>query len=274
VTWFRVDDGFPEHPKLEALECQPRLYMAAITVWTIMGADCARRLTDGFVSEARLEKVLHRLGKTARDGASALVSCELWERVEGGWLFHDWADYQPTKADVDASRKGKTARQKRWRDAHVDASTQTSTDASRDAAPTRVSRPVPSQPVPSLGEERADARPPLALARPKPEPTRLLQELEMLVGGEFFKRGQPSQGATREQRLKACERADEAVALGHFPSPQEALAALVRVAVDEGLKAKGKFGFALVQAPFSASSSNGADVVPGITADGRTEHAW
>lgn len=30
-----VGDGFPEHPKLEALERCPKLYMAAITVWTL-----------------------------------------------------------------------------------------------------------------------------------------------------------------------------------------------------------------------------------------------
>lgn len=146
MTWFRVDDGFPEHPKLEELEREPRLYMAAITVWTIMGADCARRLTDGFVSSARLEKVLHRLGKSAADGAKALVACGLWTAVDGGWMYHDWADYQPTKADVDASRKAKTERQRRWRGTRVDASTDKSTPASVDDAPARVSRPSPSRP--------------------------------------------------------------------------------------------------------------------------------
>lgn len=162
MTWFRVDDGFPEHPKVEALEADPRRYMAAITVWTVMGADCARRLTDGFVSPARLTKVLHHLGKAATDGASALVAVGIWDVVDGGWKFHDWDEYQPTKAYVDASRKAKTERQRRWRGGRVDASTAMSTSSSTsssvdepgDAAHARVSRPVPTQPIPTKESAR------------------------------------------------------------------------------------------------------------------------
>jgi hypothetical protein len=151
MSWFRVDDGFPEHPKVEGLERNPKLYMAAITVWTMMGADCARRLTDGFVSVSRLEKVLCRLGKSARNGATALVDCGLWRVVDGGWQYHDWQEYQPTKADVDALRQSKTERQRRWRGRAVDASTQPTTGASRDDALVRAS-PIPSHPIPSQRE--------------------------------------------------------------------------------------------------------------------------
>jgi hypothetical protein len=170
MPWFRVDDGFPEHPKLEILEREPRKYMAAITVWTIMGADCCRRLTDGFVSSVRLEKVLGRLGKAALDGATALVQCSLWESAEGGWRFKNWNEYQPSKSDVDASRTARNARQRRWRSQHGDtshnASTTPSTNASHnastnapvDAHPARVSHPIPSHPIP--GEARAVARAP------------------------------------------------------------------------------------------------------------------
>jgi hypothetical protein len=179
MTWFRVDDGFPEHPKLEEMERKPNTYMSAITVWTIMGADCARRLTDGYVSAARLDKVLFRLGKAARRGAAALVSAGLWREVEGGWQYHDWNDYQPIKADVEAQRRSKTERQRRWRDGRVDASTESSTalstrtsrDASRDGpvegAPTRAS-PVPSRPVPERKREGAGAL--SARARPSASP--------------------------------------------------------------------------------------------------------
>jgi len=188
MTWFRIDDGFPEHPKLEVLESQPRLYMAAITVWTVMGADCARRLTDGFVSLTRLEKVLHRLGKDAKQGAQALVTCGLWEHDGDGWRYHDWADYQPKKTDVDAARRHKAARQKRWRDAHVDASTRPSVDASRDGtvegAHARVSRPSPSQPVPTVRER---ARAPAVLDRQA--------ESERVVRQEFAQRFEAAEGS-------------------------------------------------------------------------------
>jgi len=189
--WFKVDDGFPEHPKLEELEHEPRLYMAAITVWTIMGADCARRLTDGFVSHARLDKVLFRIGKAARDGARALVSCGLWVEVEGGWSYHDWHDYQPTKSDVGASRRTKAERQRRWRSKHVDASTDASTNAatttSRDAGeasrtrsaypdPTRPDPDPPVVPQPESGVHEVP-RPDDSLARARRYYSELLEDL-------------------------------------------------------------------------------------------------
>jgi len=115
VPWFKVDDGMPEHPKLEVIEGDPARYMAAITVWTIMGADCARRLTDGFVSTARLGKVLGFLGRAANDGADALVEARLWDATEGGWRFHAWNEYQPSKEDVEQERKASADRVRKWR---------------------------------------------------------------------------------------------------------------------------------------------------------------
>lgn len=190
MTWFRVDDGFPEHPKLEELEHEPARYMAAVTVWTIMGADCARRLTDGIVTVARLTKVLHRLGKHALIGAEALCGTGLWEKHASGWRFHDWRDYQPSRADVKKARRQKTERQRRWRngkdaptgeprdghvgesvDAFVDASTQRLGDAPRDAAeviaPARAS-PDPTRPDPSPESKSARGR--ASHTQPLPEP--------------------------------------------------------------------------------------------------------
>jgi hypothetical protein len=140
VPWFNVDDGFPEHPKLEKLEGEPLKYMAASTVWLMMGADCTRRLTDGVVSVQRLRKVLHHLGKHALLGAEALVLIGLWERHVEGFRYHDWREYQQSRAEVKRKRRLKTERQRRWRDS-VDAPSGHSRDA----------------PVGALGGARVDA---------------------------------------------------------------------------------------------------------------------
>lgn len=263
MTWFRVDDGFPEHPKLEALEADPRRYMAAITVWTIMGADCSRRLTDGYVSRARLEKVLFRLGKAALEGAAALVACELWESVEGGWKYHDWHDYQPRKADVDASRQAKTERQRRWRDGRVDgrvdkrvdASTQRRVDdprdAAGDAAPVRAS-PDPSRPDPSRSPltpqgAGADSEPDPEPDRP-PEPGRLRFELEELVRAEFAARDVTSQKASPGQWLDGCKTVQEALGMRLYPDARSAMQAFAGKLVDAvAAKKPPSLGLALQQ---------------------------
>jgi hypothetical protein len=87
MTWFKVDDSFYEHPK--AFDASD----AAIALWLRAGTWSARNLTDGFVPTG----MLARLSETGTAAAGELVARGLWRRVRGGHLFHDWADYQPTR---------------------------------------------------------------------------------------------------------------------------------------------------------------------------------
>jgi hypothetical protein len=181
MTWFRVDDTFPQHVKLEELEGDAVEHALAIAAWTLIGADCAARRTDGRFTERRITRVLPWPAKLCDKARDALLRIGLWERDGDSLRFHDWEDYQPTKAELDADRKLATERQKRWREKRrqsraVDAST----NALGDASVTRAAhqgtdtvsaivtvdalvttpRPVPSRPVPSspttVGEGSAD----------------------------------------------------------------------------------------------------------------------
>lgn len=199
MTWFRVDDDLPQSLKIERLEEYPtHVYSAALTTWMLLGCDCSSpaRRTDGYVSRTRLLRCLPKLGESlALEAAAALVGVGLWEPSGDGWQFHDWADYQPTKAEHEAEKRARTERQRKWRqtarskrlgvdvsvDATVDASTNASTDAStnslRDASRDTLrdasvdglslvrenasvdgapSRPVPSRPTTS--SLRSDTR--------------------------------------------------------------------------------------------------------------------
>lgn len=48
--------------------------------------------------------------------AACLVSVGLWERVDGGWLFHDWLDYQRSRERILADQAAARERQRRARD--------------------------------------------------------------------------------------------------------------------------------------------------------------
>jgi hypothetical protein len=156
MTWFRIDDNFGNHPKLEPLEASATTHAFAIAAWTLMGADCALRRTDGAFTETRLRKCLPWPGDQVSAAANALVSVGLWDRTDTGFIFHDWEEYNPTKAELTEETKARTERQKRWRqkqralksqdfysvdasrdasvDVGVDASTYASTNALRDAS--------------------------------------------------------------------------------------------------------------------------------------------
>jgi hypothetical protein len=102
MPWFKVDDLFPDHPKVLALgDDAPD----AIACWLLSGTWSARHLTDGRVPRS----VLKTMPMTAADAdraANALVRVGLWEPDgDDAWRIHDWADYQPTRAAVEARRE-------------------------------------------------------------------------------------------------------------------------------------------------------------------------
>lgn len=95
MTWFKVDDSFHSHPKTMATE------LAALGLWVVAGSWSGANLTDGFVPE----HVVQRLSAGQSSLAETLVDAGLWRRTKGGYRFHDWSQYQPTKDAVLEQRK-------------------------------------------------------------------------------------------------------------------------------------------------------------------------
>jgi hypothetical protein len=84
-----------------------RLYVAGL-VW------CCAHETDGFVGR----RTLHLLHPTAEDLpnlAARLVTAGLWETAEGGWMVHDFLEYQTSRADRDAERAAARERKRKQR---------------------------------------------------------------------------------------------------------------------------------------------------------------
>ena len=49
-------------------------------------------------------------GKTGLTAARKLVEVGLWEVTPEGYLFHDWADYQPTSDEIERDREAARVR--------------------------------------------------------------------------------------------------------------------------------------------------------------------
>ena len=99
MTWFKVDDGFYDHPKVIDLP------LAAVGLWALAGAYCARHLTDGMITDRQIRAI----GGT-RKQAAALVAAGLWSADDAPpsarrYAFNDWGDFQPARADVEAKRE-------------------------------------------------------------------------------------------------------------------------------------------------------------------------
>lgn len=150
MTWFRVDDGFYDHPKV--LDAG----VAAIGLWTLAGAYCARHLTDGVITDRQIRAI----GGT-RKQAQKLVESGLWS-CDGAppnarrYFFNDWREYQPSRDDVTTRRRDDAERKRAARAAKAD----------KQAKPGNVRPDV--QPDGARTASDASARSPLYPTRPDP----------------------------------------------------------------------------------------------------------
>jgi hypothetical protein len=126
MPWFRVDDSFPDHPKVVAIPRVQRL--AVVGLWTACGGWSAKQLTDGLIPA---DHVLDCGGKATQ--ARLLVSVGLWHRPgetcdhardecpgpppPGHYQFHDWLNYQPSRESVMAEREAARTRMRKVRGA-------------------------------------------------------------------------------------------------------------------------------------------------------------
>ena len=94
MPWFKVDDSLYSHPKW--VGASP----AAKALWVTAGSWCASQRTDGHVPK----HVLPVVGGKPK-AAQELVDIGLWSLNGNGWVFHDWLEYQPAKADIEAARE-------------------------------------------------------------------------------------------------------------------------------------------------------------------------
>lgn len=158
MTWVRLDDQFPKHPKVAAA--------GPLAGWLhVCGlCYCNQYLTDGFVPRAVAHSLTHyeHVGLETASAEGGLigfgndVTCEwmasvlcehgVWERVEGGYQIHDYLDYQPSRAEVEELRAKKQAAGQAGGQAAAKARAKASAQAKSKPIPIPKPKPKPQAP--------------------------------------------------------------------------------------------------------------------------------
>ena len=112
MTWLRIDDDFPDHPKIH------RLSDAAFRLHVRVMCHCAKYNTDGEIEKSRVAGWAKP--KVIRECLSHGPNSEhgVWEERNETYFVHDFLEYNPSRADIedarskkaDAGRKGAAAR--------------------------------------------------------------------------------------------------------------------------------------------------------------------
>ena len=125
MPYLNIDDGMPDHPKIEALsDAAFRLHVTAM-------AYCAQKKTDGLVPRNKAR----RMTDSATDGvAMELVRAGVWhdigagctcaqsiedrtcrgDGVAGHYIVHDYLQWNHSRAWWEKRRRDQAERKKKW----------------------------------------------------------------------------------------------------------------------------------------------------------------
>jgi hypothetical protein len=122
LTWIKLDDNAPEHPKVAGLS--DRAFR-----WWVRGLCYASRfLTDGLLpfvfTRAIPQKTINELSVSG-----------LWTLGELGWHIHDYVEHQSVKADVKGAQQANRERQRRYQERRQQRVTNGVTNALDNALP-------------------------------------------------------------------------------------------------------------------------------------------
>lgn len=108
MPWFKVSDDLPSKATTTRIPRQHR--RAALGLWCLAGAWSAAQLTDGHIPAHMLEEL-----SGTPDDAGWLVTARIWEPVEDGWQFVEWAPDQPLREAVLEARRKNAEKVTSWR---------------------------------------------------------------------------------------------------------------------------------------------------------------
>jgi hypothetical protein len=106
VTWIKIDDSFPNHPKVIGLS--DRAFRTHITGLCY----CGTYLTDGFIPYAAVNAIVKEPEYKPTDELEAVG---LWKRTDDGFIIHDYLSHQTSKEEVEHKRELSRKRSERYR---------------------------------------------------------------------------------------------------------------------------------------------------------------
>lgn len=162
MPWARLDDGLLGHAKFEGIDDN------LLGCWTRGLLYSTRNLTNGRIpqrfakakAQLRSAEALIRAGLWHRAKGLQTICSTCWEMVGGvpgdGWVIHDYLEYNPSKDQVQRTRRLNRERQARFRETrHVTPLVTGTEDVTNEHGGARNGLPVLTGPVRAVPEKNA-----------------------------------------------------------------------------------------------------------------------
>jgi hypothetical protein len=108
MGWARIDDDFPNHPKVW------RVGPDGVALFLEGLCHAAKFLTDGKLTKEDVQRM--RMVKRPLVVAQKLVASGLWEVDGDGFVVHDYLEYNPTAEDAKAKKQWEKRRREMYAD--------------------------------------------------------------------------------------------------------------------------------------------------------------
>ena len=154
MTWVKIDDSLPDHPKVIGLsDLAFRIYMKAL-------CHSGRYLTDGFIGSTVCANWVTSNKKL--NPIDELVQNGLWIESENGYEIHDYLEYQSSKERVTAHKEANRKRVSKHKEKQTNAVANalvmhpdTDTDTDTDTEPKTSFGTELAIPLPRVSSARA-----------------------------------------------------------------------------------------------------------------------
>lgn len=151
MTWLRIDDGMPDHPKVRGLT------LSAKWAYVVALCYCAQYATDGDLPNDLVSKA----------DMARLVDAGLVDNHGSSLHVHDYLTYNPSRSDIEKRRREDSERKRRGRTSE--------SRGSPAGVQTESARPGPARPDPTPEPPKAKAR--AASSRPTEDQTYLAAKI-------------------------------------------------------------------------------------------------
>jgi len=200
MGWFKTDDQLAFHAKVVAAG------NSAMGLWIRAGSWSSAQLTDGFIPTHMANAMANAMANPCDQ--DALVEAGLWDEVDGGFQFHDWAEFQPSAEEERAKRKARSLAGKKGAAARWDGKPHSKSHSKSDAIdmanecdPDAPTRPDPTRPEEAKASSRRSPEHPLPDSwRPTPAHEEKAREkhLDVNLQAEAFR----NHAATHDRRAR------------------------------------------------------------------------
>lgn len=145
MAWAKFDDRWDDHRKTQTVWHENR---GAVALYAMAVVHCARHETDGRVDAIWLKNRLPRKGE--RDQmVSVLVAAELFDERDGEVWVHDYLDFNPSHAELEAKRERDRSRKAKGGSRSRPSGVQTDSARNPDGFRAASGSPDPTRPDPS-----------------------------------------------------------------------------------------------------------------------------